>query len=489
MSLKAEEPQQIHPRDLLARDTFTAAESLLFYTILFVTIVLTWVSDPRSFWILGFAMILGGFCPIILKTHEATHPFFIDLLWPKFWLLTTPVWLLILQFCIGLYQQPMVEVETPDGTFFTIKPIQTWLPVSTITSTTWINLLGLCGIYLLAINVFLVPKSRAFFERLFPLLCLNATLIALYGYLQKSLGLATPFLTKGTGQLDFFAFYPYDGHWAAFALLWATVCTAMALHELRYLRDDEKFIESVGVWYLTGATLLGATGFAVQARLPAAILLFGFAGLMLLVAATFLAQTQDPQRRSIVFVSGFGSMIAFTGALFRLFQPDPYATSTKALREAAVQMFKDSPFFGWGIESFHLVVPFYADDQLLGQRYSRANSDFLQYLAELGIVGLSIPLAVVFILLIRYLRGRHNIHLTNHLMVGCFGLIVLACIDTPFMSPSVFYSFTLVYLIAFRWADLTRNKIDEVDARPTFVTPASERRIPFFKGRYEDNHK
>ncbi|MEM8867307.1 MAG: O-antigen ligase family protein [Verrucomicrobiota bacterium] len=489
MSTTAEDALQIHPRDILARDTFTPAETLLFITILLVTVVLTWAADPRSFWILGFAIILGGFCPIILKTHESTHPFFLDLLWPKFWLLTTPVWLLIIQFCIGLGQQPLSEVKTPDGTFLTLKTVSSWLPTSAITPTTWINLLGFCGIYMLVINVFLVPKSRAFFERLLPWLCLNAALIALWGYFQKALGLKAPLLTKGTGSADFFAFYPYDGHWAAFALIWATVCSAMALLELRYLKESERFIDSIGAWYLTGAALLGASGFAIQARMPSTILLFGFAGLMLLVASTFLAKTKDPQRRAIVFTCGLGGMVTFAGGLYRLFQTDPYATKAQALREASAQMFTDKPLFGWGIESFSQIIPFYADDRLLGGRYTRAGSDMLQYLAELGIIGFLIAGSVMIILLIRYIRGRHNINLTNHLLIGCLGIIVMAFFDTPFMSPAVFYSYTLVFLIAFRWADLTRNKVDEVDARPALVMPAGERRVPFFKGKYEESHK
>ncbi|CAA6679059.1 MULTISPECIES: O-antigen ligase [unclassified Lentimonas] len=483
-----DEEIQIRPRDQLLRDTFTPAERLLFWTVLITAAVAFWVSDPRSFWVLGFFLIVGGFCPIILKTHEHSHPFFIDVLWTRFWLLSAPVWLIVLQFTAGILQNPIDPIEVEGHVYLTIKEVNHLLPISVSTSTTWIAVLGIGAIYIVAMNLFIVPKSRSFFERLLPWLCLNAVLIAIVGYLQIALKLDSPLFTSGTGQSDFFAFFPYDGHWAAFALLWSSACIGMALLTSRY--DDGKiFIQSIGPWYLTGGTLLGVSGFLVQARWPAAILLLTFSVMLLAVSVNFLARSKDPNRMSIALCSAFMGIITFSGGIFRAFQVDDYAQSASALRRAALEMFSDSPLFGWGMDSYPQLLAFYGDDTLLGTRHNRATSDILQILAEIGIVG-CLPICILILyLVVRYLRGQHDIHLTNHLLIGCIGYIIFAGFDSPFMSPAVSLSFFIIFFSALRWADLSRNRVDEVDAKPDLIVHENKRSLPFHNKKYHETFK
>jgi hypothetical protein len=483
-----EEEIQLRPRDQLLRDTFTPAERLLFATMLLSVFITSWIADPRSFWVLGSCLIIGGFCPVILKTHEHTHPFFIDVLWTRFWLLSAPVWLIVLQFTVGVFQNPLVPINIKGAEYKTIIDVNPWLPISATTSTTWITLFGMASVYIVSMNLFIVPKSRSFFERLLPWLCLNAVLIAVLGYVQKALSFDAPLLTAGTGRPDFFAFFPYDGHWAAFALLWSSVCISMALLSSRY--DDGKiFIESTGPWYLTGAILLGASGFLVQAQWPAAILLITFSAMLLMVTIHFLNTAKEPNRTSLALCSAFFSIISFAGGIFRAFQVNDSAQSARSLHRAAIEMFRDSPLFGWGMDSYAQLLPFYADDTLLGARYDRAESDLLQSLAEVGILG-CLPLCLVIVyLVIRYLRGQHDIHLTNHLLIGCIGFTVFACFDSPFMSPTVTLSFFIILFSALRWADLSRNRVDEVDAKPDLIVHESKRSLPFHNKQYEEQFK
>jgi len=477
-------------RDQLLRDSFTPAEYLLFGLILIVTTVGFWLADPRSMWGLGFYLIAGGFCPVILKTHEHTHPFFIDRLWTKFWLLSAPAWLIALQFTLGLLQSPIHTLNIGMEVFLSLDPVHIWLPISATARETWVTVFGFGALYLIALNLFIVPKSRSFFERTFPWLCLSAVLVCIFGYLQIGFGLENPFLTKGTGSSDFFAFFPYDGHWAAFALLWCTVCTGMALLSTRY-HDSPDFIQSTGPWYLTGAGLLGASGFLIEANWPAAVLLMVFSVMLLLVSVNFFTRSKDRHRNEIAVITGLLASGIFASGIFRIFQSDPNAESTGALREAASAMFKDSPFFGWGVDSFAQLAPFYIDDMLLGTRNIRATSDALQFIAELGIIGAIVPIAVIVILIYRYIKEKPDINLTNHMMIGCVGVLILAFFDSPFMSPAVFLSFFVIFFSALRWADLSRSNVDEVDAkeRPALVTPEAERRVPFFTKEYTEKEK
>lgn len=468
------------PRDKLLRDTFTPAETLLFATILATSCVSFLLVDPRSYWLLGFFLIIGGLTPVILKTHQDTHPFFVDFLWRKFWLYSSPVWLVVTVFAIGLLQDPLYQLDFHGESFLALREVHPWLPVSTAGSKTWPAVFGFCAIYCAAVNLFLVPKSRSFFERLMPWLCSAAVLVAVFGYLQTALQLDAPLFTKGTGRSDFFSFFPYDGHWAAFATLWTCTCIGMALLTTRY-DDSPRFIDSSGPWYLTGGIFLGGSAFLVEARWPAAVLLLSTSIMLMIVAIELLSIKKDPHRKPISMLCGLFATSAFSAGLFRIFQPRPEANVEDSLRYAAFQMFSDRPIFGWGMDSFESIVPFYGSDLLVGQNYSRAHSDLLQFLAENGIAGL-LTVAIVFsYLLIRYLRGRHDIKLSNHLFIGCGALLILGLCDTPFMSPAVFFSFLIIFFTGLRWADLSRNKVDEVDApRPVLVTPESERRIPFF---------
>lgn len=482
---------QLLPRDKLLRDTFTLAETSLFALILITANVAFWLAAPRSYWLLGFFLIAAAMTPVVLKTHEQTHPFFVSFLWPKFWLCTAPAWLLLLQFIIGLWQQPLGSITVDGIDFVEFKvPQYAWLPVSTSAMTTWPVALGFCSIYLVTIGLFIVPKSRAFFETLMPYLCLSAALVALFGYVQRGLNVADPLLTKGTGATDFLAFFPYDGHWAAFAVLWTCATISMALLTTRY-DDSPAFVESSGPWYLTAGTLLGASAFLVEAHWPAVVLMLTYALMMTLFAIHFLTLSKDPNREAIGSLSGLVATGMFAAGLYRMLQSSGQSEVSHSLRQTAWEMFFDRPLFGWGMDSFGHLLPYYGSDQLLAENYERAGSDALQFLAEVGIIGVTPSIILIALLILRYLKERHNIQLTNHLMIGLSATILLVFLDSPFMSPAVFFSFFLLLFVALRWADISRNEADEVDAprRPDLVTPQSQRRVPFHVSQENDKFK
>jgi len=487
--VKPDEPN-LTERDKLLRDSFTAAESQLSLQLLLTAFIAFWLADPRSFWALGFFLISGGFCLFVLKTHEESHPFFIDLLWPKFWLYSAPIWCLILQSLVGLAQSPIQTIEIGERSFLALNSVNPWLPTTTVSGTNWMSVLGFCSLYLTALNLFLVPKSRAFFEKVLPWLCLFAVLVSIVGYLQEGFNLTAPLFTKGTGQLDFFSYFPYDGHWAAFALIWSGVCTSLGLLSTRY-DDSPDFINSISPWYLTGAALLGLSGLLVEARWPSVILLISYSAMLLLVCSNYAADKKDRHHTSIALTSGLLASIVFACALFRIFRDDPSRETTNALQRAAFEMFKDSPLFGWGMDSFRQLAPYYVDDTLGGLRFDRASSDVLQLLAEIGMIGTIVPIIILTGLVIHYLKGKIDVRTTNHMLIGCVGVIAMTFVDTPLMSPAVFFSLFVVIFSAVRWADLSRNRVDEVDAieRPTLVTPEAERRVPFYTGEYKDQEK
>ena len=482
--------QKLTQREKDLRDSFTPAEMQLCVHLLITTFVAFWFADTRSFWSLGFFIISGGISVFIIKNHEQTHPFFIDGLWRKYWLFSAPVWLLLVQHIVGLLQQPISSDTIGKSPVHTLDTINHWLPATTASGTNWITLFGFFALYLNALNLYLIPKSRAFFEKVLPYLCLIAVMVCIYGYVQQAFNVQAPIFTKGTGQRDFFSFFPYDGHWAAFAFIWASVCTSLGLLSTRY-EDSPDFIYSISPWYLTGAALLGTSGLFIDARWPSTILLIGYSGLLLLVAANFTVDTRDRNSKTIALISGLLSCAVFTAGIIRVIRPNPSSTLSESLHRAAFEMFKDSPIFGWGLESFQLLAPFYVDDTLLGTRHYSAQSDALQFLAEIGIVGVSIPAIILSVLVLKYIRFKSDVRTANHMLIGCVGVLVMACFDSPYMSPAVFFSFFIVLFSSARWADLSRSRVDEVDSyrRPQLVTPKTERRVPFFTGDYNNEEK
>jgi O-antigen ligase len=254
--------------------------------------------------------------------------------------------------------------------------------------------------------------------------------------------------------------------------------------------DSLPFIQSAGPWYLTGGTLLGASGMFVEAMFPSAILLLTFSAMLLITTVDFLTNSKDKHRKSIVLFSGLAACLSFAGGIVRIFQDDAFSSNMFSLRSAAFDMFKANPIFGWGFDSYSKLIPFYSNDLLLGQRYERASSDLLQFLAEFGIFGALISLGFLIAFILRYLLRFRNICLTNHLLIGCGSVLLIALCDAPFMSPAVFFSFFTIFFIALRWAELSRNKIDEVDARrPRLVMPDAKRRVPYFNKQYSEEEK
>ena len=316
--VKLEDLSNIRTREQLLRDNFTPAENALFTISLFLSLLVFCVGDPRSFWLLGSLLILGCLTPVILKTHEQSHPFFVDLLWPKFWSYTAPVWIATIQFTLGLFQDPYITVNIGEYYYHTLDSVNIWIPTSLVGEKTWLIIFGLGAAYILTATLNLVPKSRYFFERLLPWPCIGAVILAALGFIQKGLGISKPPFSGGTDYNDFFAFFPYDGHWAAFAIIWCCVCIAMSLLVVRY-EESPQFIHSTAAWYLTGGVFLGASALLVQAHAPAVMLLFTLCIMLLIVTIEYSNNSKDIHRATISNCCGVASSIAFMCGIIRIF--------------------------------------------------------------------------------------------------------------------------------------------------------------------------
>jgi O-antigen ligase len=472
-------------RDRMLRDTFTIAERMVFITILFVAVATFIIGDTNSKWLQGTLIIVGMLTMFILKAHEQTHPFFVDLLWTKFWLITAPAWSFMLLYLIGLFQNPIQTIEIDGTTWSALVDHSRWVPITADASNTWASFFSFFAVYLLATLTFIVPKSRTFFESALPLLCTIATALGIFGLLQASFEANNVLFTNGTGRTDFFAFFPYDGHWAAFATLWCTVCVAMSLHGA-YTNGTESYLNSRAPWFLAGATILGFSGLWIEARWPAICLLFTYAAMLLCVGLKFTRNKKDPDKFIITIGSFIAAMVAASAAVYRFVDTSTLTANTDQLYLAASELFKEQPLFGWGFNSFNKLLPFYGEGTLLLNHYQRAQSDVLQFASEFGLFGIVLIVALLGGLFVRYLKVSSKHPLSKYMLFGCIGLIGLSFVDTPFYSPAVFFSFWIILLSAIRWTDLNSNDADQVDARVVVVADESERKVPVFKGHHPE---
>ena len=479
----------LHEREILIRDTFTPAENSCYFILLAVAAFSFFVADPATLWTLGFILITLPLSIATIRLHQIHHPFVIDNLWAKYAILTLPVSYLTLHYCIGLFFPALEAFNFKNKVFWTLSDITPLTPIIGVYSNKVpISLFGFFGAFLATIQLYLIPKSLFFNERLLSRLCVLVAVLVFIGYLQHILGLSAPILTKGITASNFFAFFPYDGHWAAFASIWCGVFFTLAIKHAD-AQTDQRFIDSKGPYYLSVGVLLGFSGYWVHASMPSIILLLTFSVFLLIFGIHFSVYSKDAHSKSIVNLSIFTSCVILASSLIKIFTIAEWSGDKSLLRQTAWKLFLDRPLFGWGYQSFEFVAPFYNDDILNGKNYISASSDFLEILAEFGLIGAILIFTFFAIPIILHFAQRRFSLFSKYLLGSSITVIPFAVYDTPLMSPAVFVSFLIVFFIALRWAKIERSKEDELDALPELILPESDRSIPFHNAKYKEKFK
>lgn len=126
--------------------------------------------------------------------------------------------------------------------------------------------------------------------------------------------------------------------------------------------------------------------------------------------------------------------------------------------KAAARIWLDHPLFGVGGNGIRHYLPYYAEIPKKGYICtSNIHNDFMQYLAELGIVGLGLMLGIFSVLVIGMLRSSHRKSpWFIFTLTGLLGVLFQSLIDAPFRSPPIIISFAVV--LASLGIDETKNK-------------------------------
>lgn len=191
-----------------------------------------------------------------------------------------------------------------------------------------------------------------------------------------------------------------------------------------------------------------------------------------------------PKHKAVTLAVLAGFALVFAAALLAIGSdqlesysklPSDFLKRLEGVREAS-KMFGDRPLFGWGIGTFKWLSRRYQwTAPEIGYR-SSANNDFVELLAEAGLLGFLLFLLPIFWLTLTSIqrcagsRSRWSRAMGFSLAASTATLAVLSSIDHYLKTPAVAMLFTALFAALFRTASL----YDERSADPP-VVPAANR--------------
>jgi hypothetical protein len=460
----------LSPREMLTRDTFTAAETAVFAMVTLMMVIATWLPPSGFWWIFGLGLCLAALNPAVIRLHSLTHPFFVSHLWRKWFLLHLPFWLTLLLYVLGQWNPSLSTIATPSegNDLHTLAPPGSLWPTVASLGVGWELLGRFTGVYLVAVMLFIVPKSRAFFLRLLPWLGLNAVLLALLGYLQRAFGFEKLFGLFAPDDGVFFATFSSEVQWMAFAILWTGVLSGLCLLHFRLEKSLGDFSKGLGPWYGCGALVLLGTGMLCEPGIEQVIFWLTAAIMCGFFGWQFILSVRKKRIATVIpwiFSGGLATAVCL-GLAWHSWQAGIKVDSSAMA--TAWEMLRARPWFGWGADPYRFIAPFFQSDfsDSLGPN---AGSDALQWLSAYGWLGTFIILSLPLALLVKDLKTLLKFRLSSMLLLGLMGAFAFACVQVVFNHYGFALSFWLLFFSAIRWGYISRTGADRVDHTPYLI--------------------
>lgn len=287
-------------------------------------------------------------------------------------------------------------------------------------------------------------------------------MMAFFGILQR---LASPegiYGWRPTPQAIPFASFINQHHFAAFMEM--TIGLTLALLIGKATEKDKRLLLVIALVLMAIAILLtGSRGGVIS--------LLGVVGFVLLTNRLRNDKNENEDiskdkkrarfRRNLAFVGGvLGGVIILIGAVLMLggdaslmrgvgFTGQEDASSGRLhFWSVALQIFKDYPILGAGLDSFGTAFPRY-DSWNGNLRVEQAHNDYLQILADAGILGFACVVAFVYLLFKQGFQkiGAEHSHFRRSVIVGslagCFGILIHSFFDFPLRTSSNAFFFLL----------------------------------------------
>jgi|GEM_PF-323523 len=357
--------------------------------------------------------------------------------------------------------------------------VSTWLPSAAYPPAVGIALWLFNGIYLSAFNLLLAPQSRRALRRFFFIILSNALLLAVFGTFQKLGGAKGLFFgLVASPQPRFFASFIYHNHWGAFCVLMLALALGLFAHYLRrhLLRD---LVRTPAMYMLAIIAAAAITTPLSDSRSGTVLVLFALlVGTIHALTIFWKRHDGPPSRRplpSVIAAVAFmilllvGYDLAKPQVTERLRQTQgQFSGATTSLIGHRLTLYRDTWYmardrlpFGWGMASyphtFHIynTRPYNRGIDRVPQIYHDAHNDWLQTLAEFGVVGSALIALCALAPLLAFRKRRRANPISAYLFGGCALILLYAWLEFPFGNTAVRLSFWICLFAAIRYAHLT----------------------------------
>jgi len=304
----------------------------------------------------------------------------------------------------------------------------------------------------------------------------NATALALLGFVQRLSGTNRIFWSYLPSNDWFIASFIYPNHAGAYFCLMTAVGAGLAWRTLaRTPRGPLRIGTTVAL--ATSAGACAATVVATHSRASTGSLLLLAAILAVGMSGHFRAPSRSRSRNPLplrFFLPALLGIIVLTLAIpqTRSRLVDLMSNPRQQLRDralaytASAEMLADRWLTGWGAGCFRHVFPLYVQNHpdiylsahAVNKRWEHAHSDLLQTPIELGLLGTAGMIAILVLTGASLIRKRFWVHRVPFALVsGCALVLVHSAVDFLFQNPAVLFTWSVVLTIATRWCQDERH--------------------------------
>ena len=409
---------------------------------------------------------------------SAWAPFRRLLSFPGFWLGG-----FVLGYVLVQALNPAWTYKQADGGAWWMEPVahSAWLPTSATAPfadwNPWRSLIVWSSAWLLACSLWIGVTRRASIRALLTILAVNGAILALIGILQQVAGNGKIlwFITPSTYYAV--STFLYKNHAGAFFNLLFAVCAAMAFWshgraERRLQRASPAPVFAIGC-------VLLALAVALSFSRAALLLLGGVIALGILVGAVRWLRSPRRPRLAVIALPALIliALLAFSARSLHLDRASEHLqellTTNRFLSidqrliaaQATWEMAADRITTGWGAGCFKFLFPLFQQnhpeiytptwDASRVFHYEHAHNDYLEFLAELGLIGCAPILILVGLWLVKLLRARA--WKNGPLAIVALGLLVLLAhcwVDFHLQNPAILLTACALATLTARWSDL-----------------------------------
>ncbi len=448
---------------------------------------LPWAMGTRDPWAqfvsLGIAIILFvvALLPRRYSGELAPDGEFTLHTWPR--LVRFPLfWLglaLLTYILLGALNPAWERVSTGVTWWIETIPHIEWLPGSVKAPFERMNAWRMLAIYgaawLLVCALWTSLTRRNAAQTILTVVVVNGFVLSLIGILQKMTGTDSVLWLFKAPVWYFHSTFIYKNHAGAyFNLIFVLTLGVGIWHHVRSLRRLER--SSPAPVFAFGTVAVGACVFLSGSR-TAMILLASYLIVALFIYLFWRGRDRSTASNPLVSaVLSFGA-VTFIGASAYFLNLDHSIDEIKdafgsgraaaidsrvIARDATYELFQDRPLTGWGAGSFRHTFPMhqteYPEITRSGGRelfWDHAHNDYVQGLAELGLIGICFPALALLWVVVKFCRLGALTNPAFLLLTLGFGLTLAhSWVDFQLYNAAILTTFCASWILTLRWAEL-----------------------------------